>query len=229
MRKYIIYEADDDNTSANAGGGENTKTDTTDFSDDDFTIGDADNAGNDENNQEDNANEEETDTTETDDTAGEGTDQDDTDDGDTDTTDDNVGDDQEPTADNMYGSSDDTQTDPNSLKSKDRELFDSLSLAEQQIKIRELKNLFSELHVEIGKIIDRLNLISVDADELSLQVRRAIKVLYTMKNDISFYILNIYDQKSYIENDTMFNYFLLKLDNIKKVVKTIKNELIDDN
>lgn len=228
----MIYEADDDNnTSANAGGEQNAKNDPSDFSDDDFTIGDADNVGNEDANKDNNA-EDEADAQDepTDDnTEGEDADQTDDNNGDNDESNDDFGGDQDANSDNIYGSSDDSQTDPNSLKAKDRELFDSLSLAEQQIKIRELKNLFAEMHIEIGKIIDRLNLVSVDADELSIQVRRSIKVLYTMKNDISFYILNIYDQKSYLENDTMFNYFLLKLDNIKKVVKTIKNELIDDN
>ena len=233
MRRILLFEADDDNTTSTTGGANNTtatKTDTTDFSDDDFTIGDGDNADNAK--KEDN--EEKTEDEPKDDTDNHQDDENqDTDDNQEDTGDDEGGEDQDenPTEDNMYGgSSEDTEkTDPNSLKSKDREIFDNLSIEEQQIKIRELKTLFSDLHSNISSLIDKLNQISVDADELSPQVRRTIAVLSDMKNDVSFYILNLYDHKSYMENDTMFNYLLLKLNGIQDVIKNIKNELISDN
>ena len=234
MRRILLFEADDDNTTSTTGGANNTtatKTDTTDFSDDDFTIGDGDNADNAK--KEDN--EEKTEDEPKDDTDNQDDENQDTDDNQEDTGDDEDGEDQEqdenPTEDNMYGgSSEDTEkTDPNSLKSKDREIFDNLSIEEQQIKIRELKTLFSDLHSNISSLIDKLNQISVDADELSPQVRRTIAVLSDMKNDVSFYILNLYDHKSYMENDTMFNYLLLKLNGIQDVIKNIKNELISDN
>ena len=232
MRRILLFEADDDNTTSTTGGANNTtatKTDTTDFSDDDFTIGDGDNADNAK--KEDN--EEKTEDEPKDDADNQDDENQDTDDNQEDAGDDEGGEDQDenPTEDNMYGgSSEDTEkTDPNSLKSKDREIFDNLSIEEQQIKIRELKTLFSDLHSNISSLIDKLNQISVDADELSPQVRRTIAVLSDMKNDVSFYILNLYDHKSYMENDTMFNYLLLKLNGIQDVIKNIKNELISDN
>ena len=133
--------------------------------------------------------------------------------------------------DNSFGGGDDNEehkADPDSLKAKDRELFDILSIEEQQIKVKELKKQFGDLYSNTVSLVDRFNEISTEMGNSSLQVNKVIAILFELKSMISFYVLNIYDIKSYVENDIVFNRYLSIFNNIKQVMNTIKNEEFSD-
>ena len=126
-------------------------------------------------------------------------------------------------------SSDENKPESDELKAKDRELFDSLSLAEQQIKIRELKENFSELYNNCMTLIDRYNELSIESDDNMIYINRINSCLIDLKGMISFYILNLYDLKSYFENDIMFNRYLAVCNSIKNTTNIIKNNTVDQN
>lgn len=162
---------------------EDEEKDPDEFSDDDFTIGDADNA-------------------------------------------DDSKDKEESSSDSSFNSEDEHKLDPDSLKAKDRELFDTLSIEEQQIKVKELKKQFGDLYSECVSLIDRFNEISIEIS--SKQVNNISSLLLELKSMISFYVLNIYDIKSFVENDVMFNRYLSILNNIQNTLKDIKNDEFSD-
>lgn len=230
MRKYI-FEADDDNTT---GGGENNAADNNAAADNNQNDTAENNDTNNNDNQEDNNQD---DQNQEDDQQNDDENQDDNNDEDNQDEDDDFGindDDEDGGDDNQDdggdsdSSEEESNLDPNSLKAKDRELFDSLSIPEQQIKVRELKSQFAELYSNCISIIDRINDIGLELNDEYPQLKRLSEVLYKLKDTISFYILNIYDIKSYFENDIIFNRYLTILNGVKKVLETVKNGVNND-
>lgn len=145
------------------------------------------------------------------------------------TMDDNIGDDNTDKENNNNDSETEDPPSTSKIKETEKEIFDSLSPEEKKIKIKELKNLFMDLYANCNNIIDRLNQIAVEVDEVHPQVRRTINVLFETKKMISDYLLNIFDSKSYIENDIMFNTYLSVFNSVKNITNEIKNIYKDDN
>lgn len=230
MRKFL-FEADDDNETSggNANNNDQAANDTA-----------ADDAGNDDNqndnndNQDDQNNDDNQDDNKDDNQNDENQDDNnqDEDDDNYDINDDDNGDDEnneDDNSDNTDESSDNTaDSKADALKAKDREVFDSLSIAEQQIKIKELKKQFSNLYNNCSSIIERLNDLTIELIDEYPQLKKVSAVLYELKNMISFYILNIYDTKSFFENDIVFNRYLTILNSVKGVLETIKNDKNSD-
>lgn len=123
----------------------------------------------------------------------------------------------------------DEKIDPTSIKSLDKELFDSLSTQEQNLKIKNLKTMFTDLYSSCNNITDKFNSLSLEADEVNLQTKKVVSIIFDLKQMIADYILNIFDTKSYIENDIMFNEYLLVFNSIKNITKEIKNMYTNDN
>jgi len=126
-------------------------------------------------------------------------------------------------------SSDEVTVSNSKLKETEKELFDSLSPEEQKIKTKELKNLYMELYTNCNNIIEKLNSVSVEFDDVNIQFKKVINVLFETKRMISDYLLNIFDSKSYIENDIMFNNYLRVFNSVKNITNDIKNMYKDDN
>ena len=226
MRRFL-YEADDDNTT---GGENNNAAENNDAAADNNNNDQNDDNKTDDNNQEDqNQDDNQEDENNQDENQDDNTDEEDDDFG---INDDDNGEDDENTdeggEDNTADSEETSNLDQNSLKAKDRELFDSLSIPEQQIKVKELKNQFGELYGNCLSIIDRLNNISLELNDEYPQLKRLNEILYNLKDTISFYILNIYDIKSYFENDIIFNRYLAILNGVKTVLNTVKNGINND-
>ena len=233
INRRFLFEADDDNTTSDA----NNTAANNDTAANDNNAESNDNAeNNDQQQQDDNAenndenqNQENEEDNQNDNNEDENNDDDFNDDdftiGDGDNADNENNEDDN--NDSSFGD-DQPKADPDSLKAKDRELFDSLSIAEQQIKIRELKEQFAELYSNSVSLIDRFNEISMEVSNNSVQINKLISILLELKSMISFYILNIYDIKSYFENDIVFNRYLSIFNNIQKAIKTIKNEEFSD-
>lgn len=241
-RKFYFMEADDDNTPdpgyGNGGNapvtdnGENTtgtddaNTDNnTDTNNNDNTDqnNNNDQNNNDQNNNQDNNNQQQDDSDYTINTDDDSTNDDNT--GDDTATPDTNTDDTQTDTDNQEDTS--MQTD---IKSSEKELFDSLSPEEQKAKNEMLKKLYVDLYAKCGSLIDKINNISADVDVANLQLKRLINMIFDLRTMINDYFNNIYDSKSYIENDIMFNRYLSILtssESILKIVDKANVEYID--
>lgn len=238
MRRRLLFEADDDkafsqanNQNNNNQEDNNTTDNNTDENKEDDT---ADN--NEDVNQDDNTDEKDqnTDTEEKEDNTSEEeiTDDDLTikdpgveeDENPEDNTDDTQ-DDNTDTTDDKTGESESTDS---PTKEAERQLFDSLSPEEQLIKNNMLKKLFIELYTNCNNIIEKLNDIGSELDEVNPQIKRILSLLFNLKQMIDDYLTNIYNSKSYIENDIMFNRYLSVLNSVKNIIKDIDNYYTDD-
>lgn len=127
-------------------------------------------------------------------------------------------DDDTATKDNQEDSSDETDS---PAKETERNLFDSLSPEEQEIKNKMLKKLFIDLYSNCDSIINKFNDIGSELEEVSTQIKKILSILFNLKQMIDDYLMNIYKTKSYIENDIVFNRYLSILNSVKNIVKEI--------
>ena len=106
---------------------------------------------------------------------------------------------------------------------RDKELYDSLSPQEQKERNIQLKTLFFRLYSNCDYVIDKLNNISdADLEEYGVQVRKTLSMLFDLKQMVSDYATKLYDSKSYIENDIMFNRYLSILNTVKNITSDIR-------
>ena len=146
--------------------------------------------------------------------------------------DDNLGDD------DTAGGGEDTTTTDNSggesadgseagvdteAKKRDREIFDTLSPEEQKLKIVKLKELYMKLYSRCSQIIEKYDSLGVHYEDLTEPIKNSVNALYSLKDTISSYLLYLFDSKSYIENDIMFNRFLVVMNQIKLITKDMRD------
>ena len=134
------------------------------------------------------------------------------------------------TSEDSDNSEEDT-TDDSSTESEekelDRELFNSLTEDEKKRKVETLKRLFMDLYSNCDGLVNKFNQISDDNDDFSPVIKRILSTLYDLKEYISYYIINVYNNKSYIENDINFNRYLSVLNGIKLVVEELEKSKED--
>lgn len=108
-------------------------------------------------------------------------------------------------------------------------IFDTLSAEEQQIKIKELKRLYKELYTSVNDIMMKMQNMKLTEDNMEV-MSRINADLYSYKADLMEYFTNTFDNKSYVENDIMFNQFLYYFMSIRNVIEEIvsTNEKIHD-
>ena len=111
----------------------------------------------------------------------------------------------------------------------DKDLFDNLTEDEQNRKVAELKKLYSELYDKCNTLIEKFNHLSEGEQELQGVSKRILKIVYDLREYISYYVLNIFDKKSYLENDINFNRYLLILNGIKDAVGDISKAKEKEN
>lgn len=225
MKRRFLFEADDDNA-ADAGGtpdaGATADAGTTDNGTPDDTSGDTTN--NDDTNPDDDGIED----------PGNGDEDfsiDSTPDdnfGDDANTDDNNNDDNSG-GDGYSSDSDEPEVSADSLKAKDAQLFDDLEPAQQEIKLKELKEQYLNLYQVCDGVIDKINSLSKDYEDINEQLKKVTNVLFTTKKMIADYLLHIFDSKSYIENDIQYNNYLAILNSVKNIIKEYKNGYKDTN
>ena len=119
--------------------------------------------------------------------------------------------------------------DPDSLKAKDAELFDSLSPDEQKMKLKVMKKMFLDLYTNAELIINKINNISSEIEEVDSQLKRTLKILFELKKMIYDYIMNSFDNKSYIENDIMYTRYLSIFNSVKNITTEIRKACVDDS
>lgn len=97
------------------------------------------------------------------------------------------------------------------------DIFATLSAEEQQIKIGELKKLYKEMYSAVSDLIHRVD--DMDLDENIMEpMTRISDILHQLQNSIADYFNNLFNIKSYFENDTKYNEFLLYLKQTATIV-----------
>lgn len=100
------------------------------------------------------------------------------------------------------------------------DIFSSLTAEEQVIKIKELKSMYSDLYSSCDDVLTKIN--ELDTDEVDLDtLNRVSMTLFSLKQYISDYLINVFPNKSYIENDISFNRFLTILNSVATVLEDL--------
>ena len=86
-----------------------------------------------------------------------------------------------------------------------------------------LKELYMKLYSRCGQIIEKYDSLGVRYEDLVEPIKNSINALYSLKDTISSYLLYLFDSKSYIENDIMFNRFLVAMNQIKLITKDMRD------
>ena len=134
--------------------------------------------------------------------------------GDSDTADTST-DDNEPTAEEDAANDESSEKD---IKAKEKEIFASLSPAEQRVKNKQLKNRFKDLFDNCSNIIEKINEIGGDIQSVSPQLKRTISILFEIKSNIYDYLMDLYDANGYFENEIIYNKYLVMLNSVKNIL-----------
>lgn len=103
---------------------------------------------------------------------------------------------------------------------QNKELFDTLTAEEQAIKIKELKMLYFSMYQSLGDIAKRLDNLDTDDDEV-ITISRISAFVYDLRTSMHQYITVEFDQKSYMENDFMYNRFLVLIHSVTNIVNEL--------
>ena len=199
---WYISEADDDNQEGGGDAAATPNEDTGDTNDGGDSEGEEDDAGGDD---DDNGNDEFDIDTSVDDDGGDEGDND----GENNDTD---------NSDSLGGGGDTTESmNDEEVNAANTALFSSLTAEEQQLKIRELKNLYAELYTSVNDILHRVDNMRVDEDNLDF-VNRINVDIFSLKTMIADYFTYTFPTKSFVENDIRFNRFLYELKSITQVI-----------
>ena len=122
---------------------------------------------------------------------------------------------------------DDTASEDSETNSKLKELesvvFDDLSEDEKKMKITELKALYITVYNKCGTISEMLA--SVKKDEETIQIIEYISnTLIDLREYVNDYINKIFDSKTYIENLSMLQKYIMIFNSINKVFEQINVE-----
>ena len=212
-RYGYINEADDDNNGGDAGGDAGAAN-----------TGNADTGANDNNTANDNTTNNDTNANNNEDDAG-GDDDDidintDLDDNDDTSDDDGSGNDGNGDDSGNIDTGGSTDTGDEEPVPENKELFDTLTAEEQAIKIKELKMLYFSMYQSLGDIAKRLDSLDTDDDEI-ITISRISGFVYDLRTSMHQYITVEFDQKSYMENDFMYNRFLVLIHAVTNVINEI--------
>lgn len=103
------------------------------------------------------------------------------------------------------------------------DMFYSLSTDEQQMKIRELKRLYSSMFNSCNDLIERID--NTNNDAAGELISRLSSVMNDIREAIADYIIYIFPNKSYIENDTQFNIFMMYINSVSGVMEKIAQKI----
>ena len=141
--------------------------------------------------------------------------------------DDSEGSGEETTDDNTDDGSDDTSDEDSETNTKLKELesviFDDLTDEEKNMKITELKALYITVYKKCGTISDMLT--GIRRDEETIQIVEYISnTLIDLKEYVNDYINKVFDSKTYIENLSQLQKYIMIFNAINKVFEQIKSE-----
>lgn len=118
-------------------------------------------------------------------------------------------------------------TDSEEVAEDDKDLFYSLSKEDQSIKIMQLKRQYSDLYSSCNDIIDRIADIEAEGDVLNV-INMTSGAMIEIKHNIADYLVDIFPTKSYIENDTKYNMFLMNINGVVQVFEELVKKVAKD-
>lgn len=107
------------------------------------------------------------------------------------------------------------------------DIFATLTAEEQQIKIKELKDLYGNMYASCNELLDRLSDLEYDEKNLGIMTRIS-NALIDLKKYISEYLITVFPKKSFVENDIQFNKFLMILNSIKDIMEKFAKKIEKD-
>lgn len=113
------------------------------------------------------------------------------------------------------------------LKSKEEEIYASLTPEQLDIKHRELKNQYLKMYDTITSLIDRIGEVGISEDKISV-IEYISNNLSNLKDMVSDYVSKVYQTKSFIENSINYNRFLAVLSGISKMLEEMEDNSEDD-
>ena len=122
---------------------------------------------------------------------------------------------------------DQTQSSDGSVNNKLQELenviFDNLTEPEKKLKIQELKELYINVYNKCTTITDMMS--EIKRDEATIQIVEYISnTLLDLKQYVNDYINDIFDTKTYVENLSQLQKYIMVFNAINKVLAQIKAE-----
>lgn len=110
------------------------------------------------------------------------------------------------------------------LLSVEKDLFDHLSPEQKEIKKKELKENYTKIYERCASILELISKAS-PVDELTIKVfDYAQNTITDLQKFVYDYLINIFDTKTYLENDAQFKQFLTILNTIKNILNEIDVE-----
>lgn len=124
---------------------------------------------------------------------------------------------------------DSPENDPHQrLKELENEIFDQLSEPEKQMKINELKKLYGVLIDKADSLYKLTQEISKTDDTVRM-IDYTLNTLLDLKTYLKDYVIDVYENKTYLQNSVNFQKFLTIFDAIHAIFKEIKKQLeLDD-
>ena len=127
-------------------------------------------------------------------------------------------------------STDDTSSEDSETNSKLKELetvvFDDLTEDEKNMKITELKALYITVYKKCGTISEMLA--GIKKDEETIQIIEYISnTLIDLREYVNDYINKVFDSKTYIENLSQLQKYIMIFNAINKVFEQIKDENVE--
>ena len=104
-------------------------------------------------------------------------------------------------------SSSNDQIDSNEVKKGNTDMFSSLTAEEQSIKIMELKRLYNNLYTSLDDLLDKLSDLYIDEIDPRIIIRITSQ-MEELKRILQDYIINVFGNKTYYENDVQYSIFL---------------------
>lgn len=103
------------------------------------------------------------------------------------------------------------------------EIFNTLTPEQRKIKELELKKNFSTTYGDISDYIEKINKIVKTTDNIGI-LEKLTSSLFSLEEYLSYYIINTFNTKSYMENSIIFQKFLVSLVAIKNVLSEMEKE-----
>ena len=125
--------------------------------------------------------------------------------------------------------SDSSENDPHQrLKELESEIFDQLSEPEKQMKINELKKLYGLLIDKADSLYKLTQEISKTDDTVKM-IDYTLNTLMDLKTYMKDYVIDVFDNRTYLQNSVNFQKFLTIFDAVHSIFKEIKKQLEFDD
>lgn len=125
--------------------------------------------------------------------------------------------------------SDSSENDPHQrLKELEAEIFDQLSEPEKQMKINELKKLYGLLIDKADSLYKLTQEISKTDDTVKM-IDYTLNTLMDLKTYMKDYVIDVFDNRTYLQNSVNFQKFLTIFDAVHSIFKEIKKQLEFDD